>query len=91
MQYNQISLTELVATINKTQNWKAPGNNYIHNYWLKKFTSTHKDLTKYLNGFIVEPHTMPQFLCNGITYLLPKNNDTQNPANYRPITCLPTI
>lgn len=34
---------------------------------------------------------MPQFLTEGKTYIKPKNKDTQNPSNYRPITCLPTM
>jgi len=25
----------------------------------------------------------------GVTYLIPKNEDTGNPKNYRPVTCLP--
>jgi hypothetical protein len=30
-------------------------------------------------------------LGHGITYLKPKDSDTKNPSNYRPVTCLPTI
>lgn len=30
-------------------------------------------------------------MTEGVTYIKPKNNETQNPANYRPITCLPTL
>ena len=26
----------------------------------------------------------------GLTYLIPKNHNTGNPKNYRPVTCLPT-
>jgi len=26
----------------------------------------------------------------GVTYLIPKNEHTGNPKNYRPVTCLPT-
>ena len=36
-------------------------------------------------------HQGNTFLTQGKTYIKPKNNDTQNPANYRPITCLPTL
>lgn len=34
---------------------------------------------------------MPPFLTQGVTYLIPKGQDTRDPANYRPITCLPTL
>ena len=27
----------------------------------------------------------------GVTFLIPKNENTENPKNYRPVTCLPTI
>jgi len=33
----------------------------------------------------------PDFLVQGITYLLPKSQDCQDPSKYRPITCLCTI
>jgi hypothetical protein len=26
-----------------------------------------------------------------VPFLIPKNENTQNPKNYRPVTCLPTI
>ena len=34
---------------------------------------------------------MPQWLVNGITYLLPKSDETINHKNYRGIICLKTI
>jgi len=27
----------------------------------------------------------------GVTFLIPKNRNTENQKNYRPVTCLPTI
>jgi hypothetical protein len=33
----------------------------------------------------------PDFLVQGITYLLPKGRDCKEPSKYRPITCLCTI
>ena len=32
----------------------------------------------------------PKWMCEGTTYLLAKSNDTKDPKNYRPITCLST-
>jgi len=34
---------------------------------------------------------IPDFLVQGITHLLPKSQDCQDPSKYRPITCLCTI
>jgi hypothetical protein len=31
------------------------------------------------------------WLTTGATILIPKNENTERPKNYRPITCLPTI
>jgi hypothetical protein len=30
-----------------------------------------------------------EWLTVGVTYLIPKNENTENPKNYRPVTCLP--
>jgi hypothetical protein len=87
----QISLEILVKNINSSHNWKSPGGDQIHNFWLKKFTCIHKCLLDHFNGFIREPNTFPEFLAHGITYRKRKDFDTKNPSKYRPITCLPTI
>jgi hypothetical protein len=36
------------------------------------------------------PEKTPAWLTKGKTYILPKSEDTENPKNYRPITCLST-
>jgi hypothetical protein len=79
----QISLEILVKNINSSRNWKSPGGDQIHNFWLKKFTCIHKCLVDHFNGFIREPNTFPEFLAHGITYLKPKDSDTKNPSKYR--------
>jgi hypothetical protein len=63
----QISLEILVKNINSSHNWKSPGGDQIHNFWLKKFTCIHKCLLDHFNGFIREPNTFPEFLAHGIT------------------------
>lgn len=82
---------DVTQAIKKTLNWKAPGPDKIQNYWIKYFSATHKHIATALNHLIKNPQDMPLFLTQGITYLKPKDNDTTNPAKYRPITCLPTI
>ena len=34
---------------------------------------------------------IPDWLTEGLTYLLPKTEETKNLKNYRPITCLPMM
>lgn len=72
-------------------NWKAPGIDRISNFWYKRLTSLHPCFTKLINEVLLEPNKMPLFLTEGKTYIKPKNSETQNPSNYRPITCLPTM
>lgn len=91
MTAEHFTLNDVKSAINSTHNWKATGIDNIHNYWYKKFTCVHEQLTKQLNDLIEHPEEMPEFLTQGITYMLPKTEDTKNPAKYRPITCLPTI
>src|SRR5699024_1828743 len=80
----------LLKNINKSHNWKAPGQDRIHNFCLKKLTTTHKYLLAHFNNFIQQPDTFPDYLSQGVTFLKPKDTDTKNPAKYRPITCLST-
>ena len=53
-------------------------------------TSSHKPLTFFLNLILEDNGEIPEWLTEGVTYLLPKSEDTKNPKNYRPITCLTT-
>jgi hypothetical protein len=54
-----------------------------------QLTATHKHTAVIFNKLIEEDST-PECLTAGITYLIPKNENTENPKNYRPVTCLPT-
>ena len=58
---------------------------------MKSLTSIHQDLANAYTNVIEHPEEMPTWLTEGITYLLPKSEDTEDPKNYRPITCLPTM
>ena len=89
--WSDISIEETKTAITKSKNWKSPGNDRIANFWLKHLTVLHEDLTYAYNKCLESPETCPDWLTNGATYLLPKNDETKNPMNYRPITCLPTM
>ena len=90
-EWMEISVAETTSAIKKSSNWKAPGIDGIANFWIKHLTALHEDLTNAYNICIENPEECPNWLTTGITYLLPKTEDTANPKNYRPITCLPTM
>ena len=88
----EITPEQVLKAVNKTLNWKAPGQDKIQNFWYKQFTATHKHLAKCYTYLLTYPEQMPEFMTYGVTYLLPKTAEpSENPAKYRPITCLPTV
>lgn len=88
-----ITVTEGMVTqaINKTHNWKSAGPDRVQNYWYKQMNSLHPHLATCIQHVIYNPADFPLFLTEGKTIILPKNQDTKNPSNYRPITCLSTL
>jgi hypothetical protein len=86
-----ITSEDIKQTIKKLHNWKAPGLDKIQNYWWKNFPYLHHHLSIHINRIMQIPELMPDFLNHGITYLKPKSDNTQDPKNYRPITCLNTL
>ncbi|XP_064076354.1 uncharacterized protein LOC135194637 [Vanessa tameamea] len=91
MEFIELKLDDLTEVLKKTKNWKAAGIDQIHNFWYKKFTSLHDILTKIISDLINCRTPLPNFITTGLTYMLPKNQNTHDPSQYRPITCLPTI
>ena len=77
-------------SLKKSHKWKSPGLDKLPNFWLNILTSTHKVLTHTLSQTMKHPEEIPEWLAKGITYLLPKISETNNPKNYRPITFLST-
>ena len=85
-----ISIAEIEASLKKSHKWKSPGIDKIPNFWLNILSSSHKYIANTLSHVVADPSAAPEWLTEGITYLLPKNDETVNPKNYRPITCLST-
>jgi len=90
MQWRDIQTKDVTDKLAYTANWKAPGPDRVSNFWLKKLTSTHKQMAANINDIIREPVRTPEWMLEGKTSLLPKNQETKISKNYRPITCLPT-
>ena len=77
----QITTGILDAVILKIQNNEAPGIDGIIGFWYKSLRSCRNELTLVFNGLL----DIPDWLTTVLTRLLPKNNETENLKNYRPI------
>ena len=72
-------------------NWKSPGPDKVYGFWVKRITCLHTDLTRNYNLLVQHPDSVPDWLSQGITTLIPKNDKTDQAKNYRPITCLSVL
>ena len=81
---------ELQVNLTREANWKSPQPNKLPNFWIKQFKSLHKSMAIAYSVIINDPQQIPEWLVEGVTNLLPKNNETWTTKNYRPIACLPT-
>lgn len=87
----QVTREDLQYALKNLANWKAPGRDGVQNFWYKNFTNIHIYLAHIINELIQGHITIPNFLTEGLTYLIPKSSNTKDPSQYRPITCLPTL
>ena len=90
-EWSPVTSCEISNRLSLAANWKATGPDKLPNYWLKSLKVLHTQLAKHYNECINHPEQTPSWLTKGVTYMLPKSNETQNPKNYRPITCLTTM
>lgn len=61
------------------------------NFWLKRIISLYSEFANVYNKILKNPEQSPEWLIKGVTFLIPKLEDTENPKNYRRITFLPTM
>ena len=73
----------------KKRNWSAPGYDKITNFWIKKLTVLHKDLTSALTQIINSEITLLAWLQEGRCVMIPKK-ESPSAKDHRPITCLNT-
>ena len=77
--------------LRKVPNWKAPGPDQVHGYWLKNFSSLHERIAQQLQECLVRG-SVPTLMTEARTVLIMKDIKKGNVAsNYRPITCLPMM
>lgn len=72
MEEGSISVEDIRIKLKTTANWKCPGPDNIHNYWLKSFTEIHKSLVKAFSEALNEPIKIPKFLMTDVTCMLLK-------------------
>lgn len=77
--------------LRKASNWKAPGPDKVHNYWLKYFPAAHENIRQSFIACLENNESFPRFLIKGRTTLIFKKGDKSDPKNYRPITCLSSL
>ena len=87
----KISLDLFSYAISRIKNWKSPGIDCLHGYWLKHLTSIHCRLLDYFNSLLSDAGaSVAPWLLTGRTTLIMKNLRLgPQPSNYRPITCFP--
>ena len=92
VQVKKYELTEEIFkhVISKMANNKAPGPDRITSYWLKNLHTLHEHLLSLLQKAFQNEIEIPAWLVTSMTVLLPKNTDTHQAKNYRPIACLNT-
>jgi hypothetical protein len=90
MEWSPVCEKDIAEALRTTLNFKAPGRDQIANFWLKQVTATHRHVAAPFNK-LIEEDELPEWLMAGVTFLIPKNENTENSKNYRPVTCLSTI
>jgi hypothetical protein len=88
MEWSPVCEKDVAEALSTTQNWKALGREQIPKFWLEQLTETHEHIAMIFNN-LIEEDSIPEWLMAGVTYFIPKNENTENPKNYRPVTCLP--
>ncbi|XP_008475797.1 uncharacterized protein LOC103512788, partial [Diaphorina citri] len=91
METLRISTSDVSNAAKYLKSWKSTGPDQLHNYWLKMFTNCHSVLAKQYQECLQNPSLLPESFTKGVTYMIPKNKNTHDPGNFRPITCLPTM
>ena len=94
MKQNDINITtEMVKEqVENIPNWKSPGPDEVHGYWLKKLTTLHERTAKQMDNIINSREDILRWMTLGKTVLCQKDPSKGNAVdNYRPVLCLPLM
>ncbi|CAG5044079.1 unnamed protein product [Parnassius apollo] len=81
-----ITPEDVAEAVRRAPNWKSPGLDGLHHYWLKGFIVCHAVLARQFQEAL-DQKLLPSLFTTGITHLVPKDQYTTDPSKYRPITC----
>ncbi|CAK1580989.1 unnamed protein product [Parnassius mnemosyne] len=85
-----ITAVDVAEAVRRAPNWKSPGLDGLHHYWLKGFMVCHAVLARQFQEAL-DQKSLPSLFTTEITHLIPKDEDSTDSSKYRPITCPPTI
>ena len=86
--HDNITKDDVTIHLRKMLNWKAPGPDGFHGFWLKKFISLHQEMVKHLDNCI-QTGDVPNWMVESCTVLIQKDAKKGNAVgSYRPIACL---
>ena len=84
-----ISVEKVTKQCRKMTNWKAPGKDYVHGYWVKNLGNLHEGIAVQTNKILMGDDSLPAWMTHGLTVLCQKDPKEGNAVeNYCPITCL---
>ena len=87
----EITPTTIKERIQKMANWKTPGSDGVHGYWIKMLVSMQERITFHMLSCISRGE-VPDWTKTGGAVLLMKDKSKRNQvSNDNPITCLPLI
>ncbi|XP_067129392.1 uncharacterized protein [Centruroides vittatus] len=87
----EITEDQVKFAVRKLMNWKSPGIDKIQNYYIKCLTSVHKYFAVLFTNIISGKEMLEDWFTTGKVILIPKNENTEDPENWRPIACLPSM
>ncbi|CAG5030603.1 unnamed protein product [Parnassius apollo] len=80
-----ITPDDVAEAVRRPPNWKSPGLDGLHHYWLKGFMVCHSVHARQFQEALNQK-SLPSLFTTGITHLVPKDQGTTDPSKYRPIT-----
>ena len=76
----------------RIKNWKSPGPDGLHGFWIKQFKLLHSRLCTSLNDILCSRSSVDAWLLEGQTTLIIKNHSHGAiPSKDCPVTCLSTL
>ena len=87
----EITPEKIAQQLKGMPNWKAPGPDEVHGFWMKNLKSLHRRLADQLQE-CMRSGKIPAWMTEGRTVLIVKDESKGSlVSNFRPIACLPVM